>query len=245
MSNTIILEDAYEKFSKQLRDNMYIPSRVDMDLVTGMEIIKLIGCTLKKEFVIDKNNQEAFEQLFWYFTGQFEHFNGNPDKGICAIGKKGSGKTLAMEIMRLFLHFLADNGVLKPGTFKPFFRIVKTTEIKSNFSDQENGGMKTLKPYKTRHDVYCFDDILEEVRTKDNTLAVHFAVKLNVIENIFTQRVENMKVFHTLTHATSNYPIQSSDSSQKYWEMAYGDRIADRGVEMFNVIFFYGESRRK
>jgi DNA replication protein DnaC len=239
----ISLTNALNAFSKYIQRAQYKPVLVDIDIETGLTILQHIGRDFKADFVIDKENRQAYEQLFWYFTGQFDHFNGDPYKGILAIGKKGSGKTLAMYVMQHLLIFLDKSGQLNTPEFKPYFKIQKCTEIKSDFADQENGGLKVLKPYKTKHDVFCFDDIGEEIR--DQALAIHYGIQLNVMENILTTRAEMFKIHHTVTHATSNYPIQSTDGVNRYWEKFYGDRIADRAREMFNVIPFMGESRRK
>jgi len=240
--NPISLDNALKIFGDNVRRKQYESVQIPIDLQTGLHMITRIGRMFKPKFVIDKENQSGYEQLFWYFTGQFDNFNGDPQKGILAIGKKGTGKTLAMVVMQHMLKFLDLSGHFNAVPFKPFYEIVKCTEIKSDFADQENGGLKTLKLYKTRHVVFCFDDIGEEIR--DQPLAIHYSVQLNVLENILTTRAELFKVHHTLTHATSNYPIESSDGSKKYFEKFYGDRIADRALEMFNVITFQGESRR-
>ena len=160
------------------------------------------------------------------------------------MGNKGTGKTLAMIVMQHLLEYLEKTEKYANVTFKPRFKIVKCNEIKSDFADQEFGGVKTLKQYKTRHIPYCFDDIGEEFNPKQ-PMAMHFGVQINVMENIFTRRVELFQVHHTLTHGTSNYPIQSPDGTRKYFEEFYGSRVADRAKEMYNVIVFKGESRRK
>lgn len=239
----INLDDALKAFGETIKRGQYQEVRVRIDLETGLHMITKIGKMYKPKFVIDEYNREAYEQLFWYFTGQFENFHGDPDKGNLLIGQKGTGKTMAMVVMRSFIEFLDVSGQFANAPFKPTFQIVKTTEIKSNFADQENGGLKTLRQYKTRHQIYCFDDIGEEINNQP--LAIHYSIQLNVIENILTTRAEHFKIHHTKTHATSNYPIASSDGSERYFQKFYGDRIEDRSKEMFNTIFFQGESRRK
>ena len=240
----ISLDEALDKFRKSIDSKQFIPTRIDIPINTGLHMIERIGQMFKPKFVIDDLNRSAFEQLFWYFTGQFENFTGDPEKGILAVGNVGAGKTLAMVVMQHFLEFLEKSGHYVGIAFKPHYHIVKCNEIKSDFADQDIGGLKTLKPYKTRHVVYCFDDLGEEYNAKQ-PMAIHFGVQINVMENILTSRAELFKVHHTLTHCTSNYLIQSLDGSKKYFQDFYGKRVADRAAEMFNTIVFEGGSRRK
>ena len=239
----LLLDKALEVFSQNIRRKQHLPQPIAIDVETGFHMIRRIGKMFCANFVIDSGNQPAFEQFVWYFTHQRDRFHGDISKGILAVGRKGTGKTLAMVIMQHFLEFFDKSGQMNGWDFKPLFRIVKCTEIKSDFSDQDNGGLKVLKPYKTRHDIWCFDDIGEEVR--DQTMATHYGVQINILENILTTRAEMFKIHRTPTHGTSNYPIVSSDKKDTYFERFYGDRIADRALEMFNVIRFEGKSRRK
>lgn len=247
----LTLDQAIKAYSQQIKRKQYIPRRVELDIKTGIQIILGLGQTFCPAFEIDSNNRNQLEQMFYYFTGQFEKFDGDPHKGILAVGQKGTGKTMAFVVFQHFLEFLEKTGQLQVDTFSSRFNIVKCTEIKSDFADQETGGMNTLKKYKTRHQNICFDDIGEEVSNGDESLpekqkmATHYSVQINVLENILTARAELFKVNHTITHGTSNFPIESKSGNKKYFEEFYGDRVADRSKEMFNIIMFNGSSRRK
>lgn len=242
--NGISLDQALSLFEKTVKSGQYQSARVNINLETGMFMVQRIGQMFAPDFQIDTHNQSCFEQLFWYFTGQHENFKGDPHKGILAVGQKGTGKTLAMVVMQHMLEFLDKSGQFQGVTFKPHYKLVKCTEIKSEFSEQETGGMRTLKQYKTRHVVFCFDDLGEEIDA-NNKLAQHYGNQINVMENILTTRAELFKVHRTITHGTSNYPIQKPDGSREYFSEFYGPRVADRAKEMFNTIVFKGESRRK
>ena len=102
----ISLDEALDKFRKSIDSKQFIPTRIDIPINTGLHMIERIGQMFKPKFVIDDLNRSAFEQLFWYFTGQFENFTGDPEKGILAVGNVGAGKTLAMVVMQHFLEFL-------------------------------------------------------------------------------------------------------------------------------------------
>jgi hypothetical protein len=204
-----------------------------------------IGKTLIPRFVIDSCNREAFEQLFYYFTCQWEHFKGDPDKGILLVGPVGTGKSVAFIVIQQFLRFLSLCKIIQDSDQSAKFTIVKCTDIKSAYSDELSGGNTILKKYKAPHQVFVFDDIGEEVREHDSRLATHFGMKLNVMENILTERVVNLVMYRTMTHATSNFPIVSGDAKTRYWEQLYGTRLADRAREMFNTIYLKGNSRRR
>ncbi|MCK5342084.1 MAG: hypothetical protein KAR20_01700 [Candidatus Heimdallarchaeota archaeon] len=48
------------------------------------------------EFLVDKDNKEAINQLYYYLIGS-DNFDGDPAKGIILMGSIGNGKTVLME----------------------------------------------------------------------------------------------------------------------------------------------------
>ena len=56
-----------------------------------------------KKFVIDNENKEIINQLYFYITGN-QNFKGNLNKGILLVGNIGVGKTL---LMRAFMKFVS------------------------------------------------------------------------------------------------------------------------------------------
>jgi len=237
-------ESALRAFTSQVSARKFKPVVVPIELEVGMTSIEEIGRSLVPQFVIDQDNREAFEQLFYYFTGQFNTFKGDPQKGILLVGPFGTGKSVAFMVIQHFLRFLSLCGIIPKKENSPYFNIVKCTDIKSAYSDEAQGGNAVLKKYKAPHEVFVFDDIGEEVREQDSRLATHYGMKLNVMENILTERIVNLVLYRTMTHATTNFPIVSGDGKNRYWEKLYGARLADRAVEMFNTIYLKGKSRR-
>lgn len=238
-------EEALKAFTNQIHRKQFLQARIPFDLEDGLLTFDHIGQAIIPEFAIDEDNRKAYEQLFYYFTGQHEFFQGDPRKGILLVGPIGTGKSFAFIVIQQFLRFLTMTGICKNKESSGAFSIVKCTDIKASYTDESNGGNLVLKRYKSSHEVFMFDDIGEEVREKENRLATHFGMRLNVMENILTERVANFVLYRTLTHATSNFPIVSRDGKHRYWEELYGTRLADRAVEMFNTIYLTGPSRRK
>jgi DNA replication protein DnaC len=172
----------------------------------------------------DEIHERKIKQLCCFFAND-KRFNGDLDKGILLLGKKGTGKT---ELMRFF----ASNQ-------NHSFRL----EIMLDLAfDYKMSGEKGLECYNTNFKItpniygktdcgYCFDDLgTEEIPSR------HFAESKNIFAEIIQLRYHNRLPFNS-THAISNNPLE------KLSEL-YGSRAYDRMKEMFNVIIFEHESFR-
>jgi hypothetical protein len=61
---------------------------------------------------------------------------------------------------------------------------------------------------------------------------------------ILSHRYDLYTLNGTITHATSNLKLTSSDPDETTIETRYGTRIKDRMKTMFNFILLDGDSRR-
>jgi hypothetical protein len=188
---------------------------------------------LKKnpDYIIDDFNREVFETLCMYFAGdpafelQGEDFS--LSKGIILYGGIGCGKTRLMKVFAV-------------NTFRPF----AISSCRLIADEYQIDGVTSLYRYSELQSVYpdqnfgiqaigrCFDDI----GTEDNKS--NFGNKVNVMQDIIYKIYDNglKGAFHGTTNLTGQ------DLKDQY-----GERIASRMSELFNVVVFDSNSpdRRK
>jgi hypothetical protein len=188
-------------------------------------------------FNLDKFNEHAFLQMFYWFYGDSKNFNGDLKRGLFLVGNVGSGKTEAFNIFKKWIELSNFNRA--PHGIN--FNIAHSKRIKAEFEDEaEHGGITSLKKYVS-NSAWVFNDLGKE--TKDG-LASHYGTKINIFEYILDDRYILFKEFGILTHITSNFPLEGK-SGKRYFKEMYGEYIDDRMKEMFNTIVFRGNSRRK
>jgi len=67
---------------------------------------------LKRDFIIDDENKEIINQLFFYLTNS-EKFNGCQHKGILLAGSIGAGKTLIMNVICEIIELFSTKRITK------------------------------------------------------------------------------------------------------------------------------------
>jgi len=195
-----------------------------------------IGKAFDSSFSIDEENKDAYNQMIYYFL-RSERFQGDLKKGLFLVGRYGTGKTLAFEIFREFVNFLK----LDEFPYSLGFETCDVNQVVSEFEDENTGGEKRIKKYKSLQR-WVFNDLGKEM--KDQNYAVHYGKKINLLEKILAARYIYFVEKGIKTHATSNYRIQNNDGERPFKAM-YGEYIDDRMTQMFNEIIFKGYSRRK
>lgn len=143
----------------------------------------------KFEFMIDDNNREFINQMFYYLNGHKE-FNGDPNKGIFLLGDIGSGKTFLMMV----LFDMIENLMRKIVTQIPAKRI--HTEIEE----------KGLEYFRNRP--LFIDDIGKEEKEIKVYGSIH-----KPFEELISFRYANKAV----TFGTGNYNMQTYENMyQRY-----------------------------
>ncbi len=231
-----------EKHAAKVAQLTYVPETPEKLLD---EVSKRAQALAQREFwrdpfAYDKDNTGIYVALSAYFMG-LESFEtegpsllGTPNaklslnKGLLLFGNRGVGKTVLME---LFAH----------NPYQPFL-VIPCTQIEREF---EKDGVEVIDRYSNRLIVndpgrhyghktlgYCFDDLGNEADGK------HYGKTLNVMERILEDRYRHCR--GPLTHLTTNGEIEQL-------EKAYGERVYDRMVQMFNLIQFpkTAKSRRR
>jgi hypothetical protein len=194
-------------------------------------------------FELDEGNQQVFNLLCWYFSGnpEFEKHGFTVDgkvvqqyslkKGICLHSKeRGTGKTVLMELFSI--------------NRRNCFVIMPTTKISRFF---EADGDKIINRFsvpwaceRLPHNFYqspigvCFDDF------GDEDTKVHFGNRENVMNRILTAIYgdhpdhEVFRYFHLTTNLIGDEI-----------EAKYDKRVRSRMREMFNWIELPGKDRRR
>lgn len=177
------------------------------------------------QFDVDDENQIIVKNLCCYFTDD-SRFRGDLNKGLLLFGGVGTGKTTLMNFFR--------------RNQKASYRVMSCREIESEFSSEGEKAVQNCSynidiaenPFCQTSIGLCLDDLGTETNGK------FFGKEKNVMAEILLNRYQNVALIYT--HLTTNLSMDEIISQ-------YGDRVADRFREMFNIIEFSAEakSRRK
>lgn len=140
-------------------------------------------------------------------------------------GPTGTGKTLAMLVMSVYLELEKIGFKMNDKVYKMNFSVVNVNDIVNGFLQHAIDGIQT---YINRY-VICLDDIGTEIRE-----VKYFGNSLDVISHIISERYAK----GNLTFATTNYPKDKLGH-------IYSDRIVSRIYGMFNFITVKGDDFRR
>lgn len=188
-----------------------------------------------RKFVLDDNNRKVVKFLMLYFNNSplaldvFPNEHYSLDKNIMLVGPVGTGKTLLMDIMKLYLSRL--HSPLE-------YRVFSQTQMLNYFKQHNNIDFFTFntadsKAFEGKPFHVCLNDIgLKTQKFYGNDTE-------RIIEEFLFARYEIWEQQYKRTHITTN--LETSDIAE-----LFGDghnRLFDR-FKMFNVIPLLGESRR-
>lgn len=202
-----------------------------------MNLTKLLGERLVKNFVLDEDNKFVYENtLKWLFGFPFKCVkstdgrtivDGNLYKGLYVAGNTGSGKSLLMTIIaaigKCYDIFYEYDGEKIPITFAD----IRTDELCSEFI--LNGAEIVQKVKNTN--VLCLNDFGSEPAEQ-----LYMGNRMNIIRQIIESRADQMGKF---TLITSNIPMQDAAIEEKY-----GARVESRLKQMCNYFVLAGKDRR-
>lgn len=150
-------------------------------------------------------------------------------KGLLLWGPLGVGKSVLLRGLQRYYgkinryRFGSNNKSLG-------FKFVSAIEIALTYAEK---GMSGIAQYTDRE---CMCSLAIDELGREPTDSKHFGTGINVVQTILQLRYEVRREF--ITHATTNLDPNTHFSN------IYGDYIADRVKEMFNVIEVKGNSRR-
>ncbi len=165
-------------------------------------------------------------EIFLYANGRSMKLDSS--KGLWLHGPVGTGKSTIIQILRTydFLSKLDDLGWFSAGGFS----IISASLSANMFVSKGLDGINKLTYNDSNPVTVAFDEV-----GREPCPVKHFGTEMNVMQFIFQTRYELRH--RCLTHVTTN--MEPGDIAAMY-----GDYIADRVNEMFNVIKIDGESRR-
>lgn len=175
------------------------------------EALKQKSKEITGNFIINNENKDVINSLFWYFSNNPKFNNSKVveneaslNKGILLIGNTGSGKTTILDIFK----------ALKWQGFRKF----STHDIVEDFEKQGENGITTY----FRGNIF-FDDLGTENE------AMYYGKRENVGTRLLEKRYNSHINEGLKTHATTNLTINELVD-------LYGFRVEGRIYQMFNII---------
>lgn len=175
-------------------------------------------------FQVDDHIKPLMNELFFYANGEVSpQLKLDPNKGILLWGSIGTGKSTIIKIL---------GEVLRPvgGGYKT----VNCSYLANQFAATGLEAVNSSTYNESDRGVNPVDRAFDELG-REPIPAKHFGNELNIMQYVFQCRYELRSTIKT--HATTNINPKAIGS-------LYGDYIADRMSEMFNIIELKGKSRR-
>jgi len=167
-------------------------------------------------------NPRITDQIVYYCI-QSDKFNGDLSKGLLMMGKTGTGKTVLLQTLSMFL------GYSNKFRFKIYSGFEMERVYMKDPLDQQVFNLEQALKSK----MFGMDDIGEE-----HAAVKRYGTEINVgIETLTLRHLEFMKKGN-LTFATTNL-------TPDMFTTKYGARIESRIHEMFNMIGVTGKDLRK
>lgn len=178
-------------------------------------------------YIIDKRNEDVIFTVFRYFLQDPEFFKGETvmndepslNKGLLIFGDYGVGKSLLFEI----LHNMGRE-LISQGNSSMWFRMVSANELVQKYMSESTNKESTFRIENYHTGKLYIDDLGFEEKAFGRTELLG--------EVLFERHRRKARTFMTTN-------LDTVQIAQRY-----GDRIADRLPEMFNIISWNGESFR-
>lgn len=178
-------------------------------------------------FTIDPKNRATVNSVFawvWKYDA-WNQCGYDYKKGLFVYGPIGTGKSTLLKGLQKYMNTVKDRYGNKDYRIGFFWK--SASELANSYAG--DGQEKLLQ--------WCDEcNLLIDELGREPRPAKHYGTELNVIQFLLQMRYDRRK--YNITHLTSN--IDPEDVLP-----LYGDYISDRFKEMFNIIPYGGESKRK
>lgn len=199
---------------------------------TAVELWRQACTDIEPQFDIDKADRPLLNSLLGW-TWRYDPWNVlgfDYDKGFLFIGTIGRGKSLTIKILRRYHALLYSwKRSLHDSDNRLGMRYATAAAIVGAFVDDGENG---LQEYTDPHNNIIIDEL-----GREPAVGSHYGTRLDVMQYLLQTRYDHRRT--CVTHATTN-------SSVADIEQRYGDFIADRFKEIFNIyVFADGDSLRQ
>jgi DNA replication protein DnaC len=204
---------------------------VEYDFTIRWDSFLRIAKRVCPDFVIDDKNRTIYEDACKYFAAD-EKCSWDLNKGLYLVGPPGVGKTL---FFKIFFNLNRAPGINSNNNFK----ILTVNDIVDGYSIDgpeywKKSGINAVPEgsYINANHVFI-DDLGQNAR-----FAAYYGNTIDVIAELIQRRYYAFTDNFVLTHASSNIDPAEIKGT-------FGQFTSSRMREMFNVILFSGEDRRK
>lgn len=182
---------------------------------------------IEPSFVVNERNKDLLSALYDYVWKKKTTLDSS--KGLLLWGPLGVGKSV---LLRGLQRYYGKINLYRFGcnNDKLGFKFSSAVEIALLYAEK---GMNGIAQYTDRE--FMCNLAIDELG-REPIDSKHYGTGINVVQTILQLRYEVRREF--TTHATTNLDPNTQFVGK------YGDYIADRVKEMFNVIELKGESRR-
>lgn len=223
-----------------MRQNGYYPNieryKYPIQTKDMLDSVEMVGKIITPKFVIDEDNRWAYTQLAkWLFydptmeamlPSDDSIIHARMDAGIYLAGGTGTGKTIALRILRAMARYFDIKIKISGEERCLFWTEHNASDISIRFSKDGD-----LSEYETQQ-ILCIQDFGAESKE-----VAYMGNKANPIRNIIESRAD---AGGNLTLFSSNLPMRDSVISK-----LYGDRVCSRLIPMCNYIVMRGRDRRR
>lgn len=182
---------------------------------------------VEPSFVVDEGNKKLLSAIYDYVWGKSQLLDSQ--KGLLLWGPIGVGKSVLLKGLQRYYGKI-NQFCLGSNSKNTGFKMISAAEIALLYAEK---GMNGIAQYTDRE---CMCHLAIDELGREPLDAKHYGTGINVVQVILQLRYEFRREFVTLATTNLNPDTDFSDK--------YGDYIADRIKEMFNVVEIKGNSRR-
>lgn len=218
------------------QDRTIVRQKLELPFDNVRDAVIALGKLKTPSFVIDQYNSFCYENLIkWLMRDETmqsidpfskKKVKADVAKGLYIAGPTGTGKTMAVRLIRELAHHLG----LKYKQDSNGIHALEWTDVRTDTISDEYAKGSDLMSYK-QEPVICFQDLGSET-----TESVYMGNRMNIMKTIIESRGDRAD---KLTIFTSNMLPNDPDMIAKY-----GDRAVSRLLDMCNILVITGQDRR-